>query len=133
MNQPNTCAPIFEPEISPVAPAAEACAVELLQPCDHGKWDAFVLQHQQGSPFHLIAWMKTIQEKFGYKPFYLVAREGQRVAGALALFLVANPIIGRVLISSPFAVYGGILAEGSGARRALYERALQIGWDEDVQ
>jgi FemAB-related protein (PEP-CTERM system-associated) len=109
------------------------CIVELLDARDHPSWDAFVREHPQGSPFHLVAWKKTIEESFGYQAYYLVAREGQRVCGVLPLFAVKNAVIGHVLLSSPFAVYGGILADGEEPRRALYDRARAVGEELHVE
>lgn len=99
---------------------------------DQAAWDAFVMRHPGSSPFHLTAWKKTIEQAFGYRPVYLVASSGRGIEGILPLFLVRNPIIGKVLISSPFAVYGGILADSAEAQRALYDRARAIGEDLGV-
>jgi FemAB-related protein (PEP-CTERM system-associated) len=101
--------------------------IDLLLESNAGSWDAFVHAHPHGSPFHLIAWKETIVETFGYRPLYLMARSEGTVRGVLPLFLVKNPVIGRALISSPFAVYGGILADGDAPRRALYARARSLG------
>ncbi|HLI86863.1 MAG TPA: FemAB family XrtA/PEP-CTERM system-associated protein [Bryobacteraceae bacterium] len=94
---------------------------------DFAAWDEFVLRHPHGSPFHLTAWKKTIEEAFGYQPFYLSAKSGSRVEAVLPLFFVRNPIIGSALISSPFAVYGGILAESPQAGQLLYDYAKWLG------
>jgi len=107
--------------------------VEPLDPGDHRAWDDFVLGHPHGSPFHLIAWKKTIEESFGYRPYYLWVREGSQVRGILPLFAVKNAIIGHVLISTPFAVYGGILADSPETRDALYARARALGKDLGVE
>jgi FemAB-related protein (PEP-CTERM system-associated) len=101
--------------------------VEFLDRSDFEPWDAFVREHEHGSPFHLTAWKKTIEEAFGYKSYYLVARSGSRIRGVLPLFGVKNAVIGHVLISSPFAVYGGILASDEEALQALYLRARKLG------
>jgi FemAB-related protein (PEP-CTERM system-associated) len=98
-----------------------------LKPEDWAAWDEFVLRHPQGSPFHLIAWKETIEAAFGYEPVYLAAKTGSRIEGVLPLFFVRNPIIGRVLVSSPFAVYGGVLAESPAAGQLLYEHAKWLG------
>ncbi len=89
-------------------------------------WDKFVVKHQHGSPFHLSAWKRTIEDSFHYKSCYLLARDSSGIRGVLPMFLVRNPLRGRALISSPFAVYGGILADTAETRRALYERARSI-------
>jgi FemAB-related protein (PEP-CTERM system-associated) len=94
---------------------------------DFSAWDEFVSGHPHGSPFHLIAWKETIEEVFGYQPIYLAAKAGTRIEGVLPLFFVRNPIIGAVLVSSPFAVYGGVLAESLAAGRLLYDYAKWLG------
>jgi len=104
-----------------------------LAPEDGERWDAFVLAHPHGSPFHLIAWKKTMEEVFGYDPCYVIAAEGNCIRGVLPLFLVKNFIMGRVLISSPFAVYGGILADSEEAKQAMGEQAMKLGRELGVQ
>ena len=69
---------------------------------DREAWDTFVSNHPYGSPFHLIAWKESIEQTFGYRPFYLLATIGDRVAGVLPLFLAKSLLTGRRLISSPF-------------------------------
>jgi FemAB-related protein (PEP-CTERM system-associated) len=91
------------------------------------QWDDFVQAHPRSSPFHLLAWKRTIEESFRYRPYYLAARGGGRVRAVLPLFLVRNPLLGKALISSPFAVYGGILADSAGARDALYGYVKGLG------
>jgi FemAB-related protein (PEP-CTERM system-associated) len=94
---------------------------------DLAAWDRFVFEHPHGSPFHLIAWKKSIEQTFGYKPHYLVAAREGRVCGVLPLFLIQNWLMGKVLLSSPFAVYGGILADSAEAREALCREARELG------
>lgn len=94
---------------------------------DYSEWDRFVRAHPHGSPLHLIAWKKTLEESYPYRPIYLLARDTAGVRGILPLFLVKNPILGKVLISTPFAVYGGILADCEEARVALYEKVKALG------
>lgn len=91
------------------------------------EWDEFVLRHPDATPFHLIAWKRTIEESFGYRAIYLFATDSRRIRGVLPLFLVKNAIIGKALISSPFAVYGGILADCDEALRSLHARAVSLG------
>jgi FemAB-related protein (PEP-CTERM system-associated) len=94
---------------------------------DQADWDRFVTGHPCGSPFHLIAWKKSIEQTFGYRAMYLVATRQGQICGVLPLFLVSSPLTGKRLISSPFAVYGGILASSDEARTGLVEKAKQLG------
>ncbi|HLN04402.1 MAG TPA: FemAB family XrtA/PEP-CTERM system-associated protein [Bryobacteraceae bacterium] len=104
-----------------------------LTPGDRERWDGFVQAHPHGSPFHLIAWKKSMEEVFGYAPRYLMATDGNCIRGVLPLFLVKNFIMGKVLISSPFAVYGGILAETPEAKQAMGEQAMKLGRELGVE
>ncbi len=63
----------------------------------------------------------------------LMACEGDRIRGVLPLFLVKNLLLGRVLISSPFAVYGGVLADSEEAKSALRNALLSMGKSLGVQ
>lgn len=102
-------------------------STEVLRSDDEQAFDDFVHRHAAGTPFHLCAWKRTIVETYGYAPYYLVARTGDLIRGILPLFLVNNWILGKALISSPFAVYGGILAGDDDARIALYNHARALG------
>ena len=86
-----------------------------------------------GSPFHLTAWRDTLRENFDYQPKYRVAVGGGRIVGVLPLFLVDSIVTGAVLISTPFAVYGGILAENETAHEALKAHVREMAEELDVQ
>src|SRR5579872_3988903 len=107
--------------------------IRLFTASDGQPWDAYVQAHPQGSPFHLTAWKKTMEDIYGYSPRYLLATEGGSIRGVLPLFLVKNLIIGKVLISSPFAVYGGILADTPEIKQAIGEHLTKLGRDLGVQ
>jgi len=113
--------------------AQAVITVENLEAADHAAWDRFVSDHPLGSPFHLIAWKESIDQTFGYKPFYLEAKQRDEICGVLPLFLTGGFLTGRRLISSPFAVYGGILADSSQSRSLLLERAKQLAADLEVR
>jgi FemAB-related protein (PEP-CTERM system-associated) len=113
----------------------KSTAVEIrsLEVSDFSRWDDFVFAHPHGSPFHLIAWKKSIEEAFGYTSWYLTASEGSHIRGIVPLFLVNNPLMGKVLLSSPFAVYGGILADSEGVRQELGAYIKELGARLGVQ
>lgn len=96
-------------------------------------WDAFVRGHELGTPCHMRAWARLCSGVFGYKCHSLAAWRDGMVEGVLPLFLVSNPILGKILLSSPFAVYGGVLAGSADAAAALRERAAELGREMGVQ
>jgi len=89
------------------------------------EWDRFVLSAPAGSPFHLTGWMRAIQKTFGYQPRYVYAERDGKISGVLPLFSISNWVIGRVLNSVPFGVYGGVCAADAESRSALLEHAKE--------
>ena len=75
--------------------------------------DEFVAR-QDGSVLHQTRWLMAVEEGVGATARGLVARRALEIVGWLPLSDVHSPIFGRALVSSGFAVSGGILAESSG-------------------
>jgi FemAB-related protein (PEP-CTERM system-associated) len=96
--------------------------VRPLQKEDEGRWNGFVDAMEHGTIFHKLAWKKIIESTFHYRSHYLLAEENSRVCGVLPLFHLKSPFTGNALISSPFAVYGGILASHHEAEQALLDK-----------
>src|SRR2546422_6792836 len=95
-------------------------SLEILPLAGEGiEWDAFVRSTSGGSPFHLLAWKRAVEQSFGHRPHYLMAVGDHGIEGVLPLFEVRGLLGGRGLISVPYAVYGGIFARGGGAPPGL--------------
>jgi FemAB-related protein (PEP-CTERM system-associated) len=108
-------------------------SVRLARPEDDTAWNAFVESHPQGTPFHLTAWRDCICETFGYEPRLLLAEDQGQIHAVLPLFLISSPLSGRILLSSPFAVYGGVLASSAEAQQAVKEALEQMAREQKVQ
>jgi FemAB-related protein (PEP-CTERM system-associated) len=90
------------------------------------EWDAFVRRTPGGTFFHLIGWKEVLEEAYGFRSHYLVARRAAAVAGVLPLFEVRGTFSKPCLLSVPFAVEGGICSADEAARKALEEAALAL-------
>ncbi len=90
------------------------------------EWDTFVRTSPAGSPFHLVRWRRAVEDAFGHRAHYLMARDGGRLEGILPLFEVTGLLGGRALISIPYAVYGGLCANSPAAGRELLEAATAL-------
>lgn len=73
--------------------------------------DEYARAHPGGSPFHLTGWSRAIARGCRQRSHYLVAETGARITGLLPLTEVHSPLFGRALVSSGFAVGGGIIAD----------------------
>jgi FemAB-related protein (PEP-CTERM system-associated) len=109
--------------------------VDVGDPVFAGDWDAYVRNHSQGSVFHTAAWQRLIQTSFGHKPTHLAAQKqgSDAIIGLLPLFLVHSLIFGRMLVSTPQAAYGGILADSDSIANAIMVQARQIAIQNKVQ
>jgi len=115
-----------------VAVAEPPLRVREILPGEDSRWDAFVSRHPLGTFFHLTGWSRVLRETFRHAPQHLVVEQGRRWLGVLPLFLTRSPFLGRNLISVPYGVYGGLLAENERAQQALLERAAAIGAEHGV-
>ncbi|MEN7342874.1 MAG: FemAB family XrtA/PEP-CTERM system-associated protein [Pseudomonadota bacterium] len=94
----------------------------------HGQtsdWDAFVYAHPNGTFFHRSAWREIFEDVLGHRTHYLQCHRGDRLTGVLPLTQVKSLLFGNSLISSPFLVYGGPLAEDEASADALVAAAME--------
>lgn len=92
-------------------------------PEDTAQIDAYLDAHQETTPFHLRIWMDAITRGCGHRAYYLIAETEARcrksLIGLVPLHEIHSPLFGRALVSSGFAVGGGILANDPETAAAL--------------
>jgi FemAB-related protein (PEP-CTERM system-associated) len=93
------------------------------------EWDQFVERQPDASGYHLWRWRRVMTRAFGHETMYLAAREGEEIVGVLPTVLIKSWMFGRALVSLPFVNYGGVLAVGGDARRALVDAAASVAAD----
>jgi FemAB-related protein (PEP-CTERM system-associated) len=76
--------------------------------------------------------MHVVERTWGHSNCSLLAERDGKVAGVLPLFHVASRVFGSMLISSPNAVYGGVVADDETARLALLQKAQQLAAELQV-
>jgi FemAB-related protein (PEP-CTERM system-associated) len=102
------------------------CHVQTLTPQLEPGWETYVNRHADGTLFHTLAWRDAVGDVFRHEDVYLVALRKKRMVGVLPLFRVASRVAGRMLVSVPYGVGGGILADDADAAAALFEHAESI-------
>ena len=88
--------------------------------------EAWVRARADATPFHLPAWSRAVADGCGQPAHYLVARRGGAIAGVLPLSAIHSPLFGRALVSSGFAVNGGIVADDDHVVEALAGAAWRL-------
>ena len=86
--------------------------------------EAFVAAASEGTAFHRPAWVLSVSRACGHEWRYLLAEDGDgMLQGILPLNLIHSALFGRALVSSGFAVGGGILANNDQAIQLLADEA----------
>lgn len=99
---------------------------------EHEQWNAYVNAHQEGSFFHLSNWQQVISSVFNHPCHYLMAKQADRVVGILPLVQVKSQLFGHALVSTPFCVYGGVLADNQEIQKALEQQACRLAEQLEV-
>ena len=120
--------------VEPAIELSQCASVEVrhFQPHIAEAWDSFVCSQEQATPFHRMGWKRSLERMFGYEARFLYATHNGQITGILPLFLISNWIVGRCLMSVPFADYGGVCAADERSADALIETAKQIAITEKV-
>ncbi|HEX7877570.1 MAG TPA: FemAB family XrtA/PEP-CTERM system-associated protein [Sphingobium sp.] len=94
----------------------------------------FVTGRADGTPFHRPAWLLAIARATGNRSHMIaaVAPSGQ-IVGLLPLTHVKSRLFGQALVSSGFAVDGGILADDPHVIAALADAARGMAKDRNVR
>ncbi len=89
--------------------------------------EAYAQDHALGTAFHRPAWVIGTAKATGHEWRYLLAEDHLgHVRGVLPLTLIHSALFGRALVSSGFAVGGGILADGETEAQMLADAAWQF-------
>jgi len=111
---------------APFALAGETIrAADLREPDEVARIEAFVAE-REGSIFHRPAWLAAVEQGTGQKALGLVAEKAGAITGWLPLSRMHSPIFGSAMVSSGFAVGGGILALRSESAEALARAAEEL-------
>lgn len=87
---------------------------------------AFLEGHDAATPFHRPAWLRAIERGCGQKSHMLLAETFGTITGCLPLTHVRSRLFGSALVSSGFAVGGGILATDEASAQRLAAAAIAL-------
>jgi FemAB-related protein (PEP-CTERM system-associated) len=97
------------------------------EPNELARIEAFVAASPEGTAFHRPAWLLSVSKASGHEWRYLLAEDGDGILqGILPLNLVHSALFGRALVSSGFAVGGGILSNNDQAIQLLGDEAWKF-------
>lgn len=85
--------------------------VRLAGEADARALSAFVTADPQASAFHTSAWQTAVSRACGHEALALIAQRDGQIVATLPFHVVHSPLFGRALVSTGFAVGGGMLGD----------------------
>ncbi|HET9211948.1 MAG TPA: FemAB family XrtA/PEP-CTERM system-associated protein [Thermoanaerobaculia bacterium] len=104
-------------------------SVEILRDHREAEWDRYVRSAPGATFFHQLNWRWLVERTFGHRAHYLTALRDGRIAGVLPLFELKSLLFGHSLVSIPFAIGGGLVADDEQAEKALLAAAKDLARD----
>ena len=95
-------------------------------PQDRPAIEAFLARHPRATPFHRPAWLRAIEQGCGHASHLLVAEANGGISGYLPLTHIRSRLFGSALVSTGFAVGGGILADDCATAERLAAAAAAL-------
>lgn len=115
------------PVNAPVTIIQSVRTAALGDPAERARIDAFVMAHPDGTPFHLPEWGEATAAGCGQSFRTLLVEGGDgALLGLLPLTHVRSPLFGAALVSTGFAVGGGVLAIDPAAAQVLADAAMSL-------
>ena len=106
--------------------AESSISISELTTSEFSNWDAYINQHLDATFFHKAGWKQVLEKAFGHTCYFLVATQSEKICGVLPLGRVKSALFGDALISTPFCVYGGVLADNEEVAELLEEHACLL-------
>ena len=100
-------------------------AIRVAGPNDAERIAAFVAQCADATAFHRPEWLSAVERACGHDTHILLAETAGTIVAMLPLNAVHSPLFGRALVSTGFAVDGGVIGDAAQAG-ALAEAAIRL-------
>ena len=98
----------------------------IIDPSRKQEWEAYVDNHPYSIAWQSYEWNTVLQKNYNVQFFPVAAEKDSKIVGVLPLYYY-KPFRGKgSLISVPFAVAGGIVADNEQAVQCLFEKAKQL-------
>lgn len=97
------------------------------------EWDDYIKSSYSANIYHQIGWKTVIEDTYGHKPYYLIAKEGDEIKGVMPIFFISSRISGTVMVSLPFHCLGGICADDEATKQFLLNEAIKLTKEKNAE
>ena len=114
-----------------INPIEVTLKIKSFSPADASRWDQFVINNSLASICHTSGWQRVVEQTWKHRQFSFYAERDGEICGVLPLFEVRG-WFGSMLVSTPNAVYGGVVADDAASRQALVAAAKSLAVERQV-
>ena len=102
-----------------------AARVRLADPGDRPAMARFLAEDPAATAFHRLEWIDAVERATGHCAYLLQAERDGAITAMLPLHAAHSPLFGRALVSTGFAVGGGLIGD-AGEAPALFDAAREL-------
>lgn len=85
--------------------------IKIVNSISREEWTRFVLNNSDATIYHTPEWKEVLERTFGFKPYYVFAKENGEITGMLPLFYIKSIITGNRLCLLPFSHFCGPIGD----------------------
>ncbi|MEW5896138.1 MAG: GNAT family N-acetyltransferase [Nanoarchaeota archaeon] len=104
----------------------EKYLISLLEEKDYEQYRQFVKENEDALYEHSLEVKELVEKHFKFKSVYLIAKEREKIVGALPLFEATSFIEGKRMVSIPFFPFGGVVGKDVECKKRLLEKAKEL-------
>lgn len=97
---------------------------------DCEEYTKYINNHSDSIIEHSLIWRDTIEKSFGFKSCHVICKNNGIICGVLPLFK-SKSIFGKKLVSTPYAIYTGPIANNDEIRQGLVNFSIDIAIKEN--
>ena len=98
--------------------------VKIIDLSQRKTWDNYVMENPDSIAWQKFFWYDVLKRNYKFTYYPLAAFDGNKICGILPLYYYKTLFRKGALISVPFAVAGGVVANNDEARQALLKEAI---------
>ena len=97
------------------------------------EWNTYVEKNPAASIYHRAEWREIIQQTYGHESFYFIARNTDKnIVGILPLIRLSSHLFGDFLVSMPYFMEGGAVADHPDIEQILIQHANHYATSRSV-
>ena len=100
--------------------------VRLISENQEGQWEEYIRHNPYAIAWQSHAWRDVLSKHYQFEYYPLAAFENTEICGVLPLYKIDTMFEKNALISVPYAVAGGIVADNDAARSVLLDEAKKL-------